>query len=162
MYRNTRGESFGAECKRRISWRRTSCSYGYYDVYYLKAQKIRNLHRAVTFREGVRERGRDCRARIPFPAFKLGEKVNDPLQMYLSDIFTITGSLAGIPCMSVTCGNDWGGTAGRNAGAYEALRRNGDVPPRARIRERGLASALNGKGPPGMGGPRLKLGVLLP
>jgi aspartyl-tRNA(Asn)/glutamyl-tRNA(Gln) amidotransferase subunit A len=103
MYRNTRGEGFGAECKRRIMLGTYVLSAGYYDAYYLKAQKVRTLI-ARDFSEAFREVDAIVAPVSPFPAFKLGEKVDDPLEMYLSDIYTITGDLAGIPCMSVPCG----------------------------------------------------------
>ncbi|MCU1257440.1 MAG: aspartyl/glutamyl-tRNA(Asn/Gln) amidotransferase subunit [Bryobacterales bacterium] len=103
MYRNTRGENFGAEVKRRIMLGTYVLSHGYYDAYYLKAQKVRAL---ITrdFTDAFRSVDAILAPVSPFPAFKLGEKVNDPMQMYLSDIYTVTGSLAGIPCMSVPCG----------------------------------------------------------
>ena len=104
MYRNTRGEGFGAECKRRIMLGTYVLSAGYYDAYYLKAQKVRTLI-ARDFANAFQEVDAIVAPVSPFPAFKLGEKVDDPLAMYLSDIYTITGSLAGIPCMSVPCGN---------------------------------------------------------
>src|SRR3954447_1661865 len=104
MYRNTRGEGFGAECKRRIMLGTYVLSHGYYDAYYLKAQKVRAL---VTrdFANAFQDVDAVVAPVSPFPAFPLGEKVDDPVAMYLSDIYTITGSLAGIPCMSVPCGN---------------------------------------------------------
>jgi aspartyl-tRNA(Asn)/glutamyl-tRNA(Gln) amidotransferase subunit A len=108
MYRNTRGEGFGAECKRRIMLGTYVLSSGYYDAYYLKAQKVRALV-ARDFANAFQEVDAIVAPVSPFPAFKLGEKVDDPLAMYLSDIYTITGSLAGIPCMSVPCGNTAGG-----------------------------------------------------
>jgi aspartyl-tRNA(Asn)/glutamyl-tRNA(Gln) amidotransferase subunit A len=108
MYRNTRGEGFGAECKRRIMLGTYVLSAGYYDAYYLKAQKVRALI-ARDFAKAFEEVDAVVAPVSPFPAFKLGEKVDDPLAMYLSDIYTITGSLAGIPCMSVPCGNTAGG-----------------------------------------------------
>ena len=104
MYRNTRGEGFGAEYKRRVMLGTYVLSAGYYDAYYLKAQKVRTLI-ARDFANAFQEVDAVVAPVSPFPAFKLGEKVDDPLAMYLSDIFTITGSLAGIPCMSVPCGN---------------------------------------------------------
>ena len=104
MYQATRGEGFGAECKRRIMLGTYVLSTGYYDAYYLKAQKVRALI-AEDFRKAFAEVDGIIAPVSPFPAFKLGEKVDDPLEMYLSDIYTITGSLAGIPCMSVPCGN---------------------------------------------------------
>ena len=103
MYRNTRGEGFGAECKRRIMLGTYVLSAGYYDAYYLKAQKVRALI-ARDFTNAFAEVDAIIAPVSPFPAFKLGEKIDDPLSMYLSDIYTITGDLAGIPCMSVPCG----------------------------------------------------------
>jgi aspartyl-tRNA(Asn)/glutamyl-tRNA(Gln) amidotransferase subunit A len=108
MYRNTRGEGFGAECKRRIMLGTYVLSAGYYDAYYLKAQKVRALI-ARDFANAFREVDAIVAPVSPFPAFRLGEKVDDPIAMYLSDIYTITGDLAGIPCMSVPCGNTAGG-----------------------------------------------------
>ena len=103
MYRQTRGQGFGAECKRRIMLGTYVLSHGYYDAYYVKAQRVRSL---IT--QDFQKAFADVDALItpvsPFPAFKLGEKLDDPLAMYLADIYTITGSLAGIPCMSVPCG----------------------------------------------------------
>ncbi|MBL8212456.1 MAG: Asp-tRNA(Asn)/Glu-tRNA(Gln) amidotransferase subunit GatA [Bryobacterales bacterium] len=104
MYRNSRGEGFGPECKRRIMLGTYVLSHGYYDAYYLKAQRVRNLI-TQDFRKAFEQVDALVTPVSPFPAFKLGEKTADPLQMYLSDIYTITGSLAGIPCMSVPCGN---------------------------------------------------------
>ncbi len=103
MYRNTRGEGFGAEVKRRIMLGTYVLSHGYYDAYYLKAQKVRAL---ITrdFTNAFQSVDAIVAPVSPFPAFRIGEKVNDPMEMYLSDIYTITGSLAGIPCMSVPCG----------------------------------------------------------
>ena len=103
MYRNTRGEGFGAECKRRIMLGTYVLSAGYYDAYYLKAQKVRALI-ARDFANAFEQVDAIVAPVSPFPAFKLGEKLDDPLAMYLSDIYTITGDLAGIPCMSVPCG----------------------------------------------------------
>jgi aspartyl-tRNA(Asn)/glutamyl-tRNA(Gln) amidotransferase subunit A len=78
-------------------------SAGYYDAYYLKAQKVRALI-ARDFAQAFEKVDALVTPVSPFPAFKLGEKLDDPLAMYLSDIYTITGDLAGIPCMSVPCG----------------------------------------------------------
>jgi aspartyl-tRNA(Asn)/glutamyl-tRNA(Gln) amidotransferase subunit A len=103
MYRATRGDGFGAECKRRIMLGTYVLSAGYYDAYYLKAQKVRTLV-ARDFSDAFREVDVIVTPVSPFPAFKLGDKLDDPLQMYLSDIYTITGDLAGVPCMSVPCG----------------------------------------------------------
>lgn len=108
MYRSTRGEGFGAECKRRIMLGTYVLSSGYYDAYYLKAQKVRALI-AEDFRKAFAEVDAIVTPVSPFPAFKIGEKIDDPMEMYLSDIYTITGDLAGIPCMSVPCGKTAGG-----------------------------------------------------
>jgi len=103
MYAQTRGQGFGAECKRRIMLGTYVLSAGYYDAYYLKAQKVRTL---ITrdFLAAFEQVDLIATPVSPFPAFRLGEKLDDPLQMYLSDIFTITASLAGLPAMSVPCG----------------------------------------------------------
>src|SRR5271165_3983256 len=103
MYRATRGSGFGAECKRRIMLGTYVLSHGYYDAYYLKAQKVRALI-AEDFRRAFSEVDAIVAPVSPFPAFKIGEKSEDPMEMYLSDIYSVTGDLAGIPCMSVPCG----------------------------------------------------------
>jgi aspartyl-tRNA(Asn)/glutamyl-tRNA(Gln) amidotransferase subunit A len=103
MYRNTRGCGFGAEVKRRIMLGTYVLSAGYYDAFYLKAQKVRNLI-ARDFHEVFREVDAIVAPVSPFPAFKIGEKIDDPLAMYLSDVYTLTGDLSGVPCMSVPCG----------------------------------------------------------
>ncbi len=103
MYRSTRGKGFGAECKRRIMLGTYVLSAGYYDAYYLKAQKVRTLI-ARDFAQAWEQVDAIIAPVSPFPAFKLGEMINDPLEMYLSDIYTTTGSLAGIPSLSVPCG----------------------------------------------------------
>ncbi|MDX2181467.1 MAG: Asp-tRNA(Asn)/Glu-tRNA(Gln) amidotransferase subunit GatA [Bryobacteraceae bacterium] len=103
MYRQSRGEGFGAECKRRIMLGTYVLSHGYYDAYYLKAQKVRALI-AQDFTKAFEKVDAVVTPVSPFPAWKLGEKVDDPVAMYLSDIYTITCDLAGIPGMSVPCG----------------------------------------------------------
>lgn len=103
MYRQTRDEGFGAECKRRIMLGTYVLSAGYYDAYYLKAQKVRALV-ARDYAQAFEQVDAIVGPVSPFPAFKLGEKVDDPTAMYLSDIYTVTGDLAGIPCMSVPGG----------------------------------------------------------
>ncbi len=103
MYRNTRGCGFGAEVKRRIMLGTYVLSAGYYEAYYRKAQQVRTLI-ARDFREAFEEVDALVTPVSPFPAFKIGEKVDDPLAMYLSDVYTLTGDLAGVPCMSVPCG----------------------------------------------------------
>ena len=103
MYTNTREEGFGEEVKRRILLGTFVLSSGYYDAYYLKGQKARTL-----IKQDFEEAYKKCDLMVgpiaPAPAFKLGEKLDDPLQMYLSDIFTISANLAGIPAMSIPCG----------------------------------------------------------
>jgi aspartyl-tRNA(Asn)/glutamyl-tRNA(Gln) amidotransferase subunit A len=103
MYRNTRGCGFGAEVKRRIMLGTYVLSAGYYDAYYRKAQQVRTL---ITrdFSEAFENVDAILAPVSPFPAFKIGEKVDDPLAMYLSDVYTLTGDLSGVPCMSVPCG----------------------------------------------------------
>jgi aspartyl-tRNA(Asn)/glutamyl-tRNA(Gln) amidotransferase subunit A len=103
MYRNTRGCGFGAEVKRRIMLGTYVLSAGYYDAYYKKAQQVRTLI-ARDFSEAFKDIDAIIAPVSPFPAFKIGEKVDDPLTMYLADIYTLTGDLAGVPCMSVPCG----------------------------------------------------------
>ena len=103
MYRKTRGAGFGAEVKRRIVLGTYVLSAGYYDAYYLKGQKVRALI-AGDFRKAFREVDVIATPTSPVPPFRFGERVNDPLQMYLADIYTVTGSLAGLPGISVPCG----------------------------------------------------------
>ena len=103
MYRKTRDRGFGAEVKRRIMLGTYVLSSGYYDAYYLKAQKVRTLI-ARDFLEAFDDVDVIVVPTSPLPPFKLGEKVDDPLQMYLADIYTVTASLAGIPGISVPCG----------------------------------------------------------
>ncbi|MGC2529263.1 MAG: Asp-tRNA(Asn)/Glu-tRNA(Gln) amidotransferase subunit GatA [Candidatus Acidiferrum sp.] len=103
MYRKTRGAGFGPEVKRRIVLGTYVLSAGYYDAYYLKGQKVRALI-AQDFRDAFSKVDVIVTPTSPIPPFKLGEKTNDPLQMYLADIYTVTGSLAGVPGISVPCG----------------------------------------------------------
>jgi aspartyl-tRNA(Asn)/glutamyl-tRNA(Gln) amidotransferase subunit A len=108
MYRKTRGAGFGSEVKRRIVLGTYVLSAGYYDAYYLKGQKVRALI-ANDFRKAFEKVDAIVTPTSPVPPFRLGERVNDPLQMYLADIYTVTGSLAGIPGISVPCGSVEGG-----------------------------------------------------
>lgn len=103
MYRLSRDEAFGPEVKRRIMLGTYALSAGYYDAYYLKAQKVRTLI-ARDFLEAFKQVDAIVTPTTPTPAFKIGEKSDDPLAMYLADIFTVTASLAGIPGISVPCG----------------------------------------------------------
>ena len=103
MYRRTRDEGFGAEVKRRIMLGTYALSAGYYDAYYLKAQRVRTLL-TRDFEEAFKKVDAIVAPTSPTAAFKLGEKVDDPLAMYLADIYTVTANLAGIPGISVPCG----------------------------------------------------------
>ena len=103
MYRKTRGAGFGPEVKRRIVLGTYVLSAGYYDAYYLKGQKVRALI-AQDFRDAFTKVDAILTPTSPVPPFKLGERASDPRQMYLADIYTVTGSLAGVPGISVPCG----------------------------------------------------------
>jgi aspartyl-tRNA(Asn)/glutamyl-tRNA(Gln) amidotransferase subunit A len=103
MYRRSRDEGFGAEVKRRIMLGTYALSAGYYDAYYLKAQKVRTLL-TRDFDEAFRKVDAIVTPTSPTAAFRLGEKSNDPLAMYLADIYTVTADLAGIPGISIPCG----------------------------------------------------------
>jgi aspartyl-tRNA(Asn)/glutamyl-tRNA(Gln) amidotransferase subunit A len=103
MYRRSRDEGFGAEVKRRIMLGTYALSAGYYDAYYLKAQKVRTLL-TRDFDEAFHKVDAIVTPTSPTAAFRLGEKSNDPLAMYLADIYTVTADLAGIPGISVPCG----------------------------------------------------------
>jgi len=103
MYRRSRDQGFGAEVKRRIMLGTYALSAGYYDAYYLKAQRVRTLL-TRDFEEAFKKVDAIVAPVSPTAAFKLGEKVDDPLAMYLADIYTVTADLAGIPGISVPCG----------------------------------------------------------
>ena len=103
MYGKTRERGFGPEVKRRLMLGTYVLSSGYYDAYYLRAQKVRSLI-ARDFTEAFQKVDAILTPTTPTPAFKLGEKISDPLQMYLADIYTVTGDLAGITGISVPCG----------------------------------------------------------
>jgi aspartyl-tRNA(Asn)/glutamyl-tRNA(Gln) amidotransferase subunit A len=103
MYRKSRDQAFGAEVKRRILLGTYALSAGYYDAYYLKAQKVRRLL-AEEYLRAFAQVDAIVTPVAPTPAFKLGEKTADPMAMYLADIYTVTASLAGICGVSVPCG----------------------------------------------------------
>lgn len=103
MYKETRGKGFGPEAKRRIILGTYVLSSGYYDAYYLRALKVRTLIKE-DFDRVFGECDLILTPTSPTPAFKLGEKTDDPLSMYLSDIYTISANLAGLPAMSLPCG----------------------------------------------------------
>ena len=103
MYEETRDVGFGSEAKRRIMLGTYSLSSGYYDAYYLRGLKVRTL-----IKQDFDNVFKDCDAIItptsPTTAFRIGEKSSDPLSMYLSDIFTISANLSGVPGISIPCG----------------------------------------------------------
>jgi aspartyl-tRNA(Asn)/glutamyl-tRNA(Gln) amidotransferase subunit A len=103
MYKKTRSQGFGAEVRRRIMLGTYALSAGYYDAYYKKGQQVRTLIKR-DFDLAFKDVDVILTPTAPTPAFKLGEKTADPLQMYLSDIFTISVNLAGIPGISIPCG----------------------------------------------------------
>jgi aspartyl-tRNA(Asn)/glutamyl-tRNA(Gln) amidotransferase subunit A len=105
MYRRTRHNGFGKEVKRRILLGTYALSAGYYDAYYLKALRVRTLM-LKDFQKAFENVDIILTPTSPTVAFKIGEKTGDPLAMYLSDIFTITQALAGIPAISVPCGRN--------------------------------------------------------
>jgi aspartyl-tRNA(Asn)/glutamyl-tRNA(Gln) amidotransferase subunit A len=103
MYERTREEGFGAEVKRRIMLGTYVLSHGYYDAYYLKAQQVRTLIRQ-DHEDAFKVADVIAMPTTPTPAFPLGEKIDDPLQMYLADVFTVSANLAGLPAISIPCG----------------------------------------------------------
>jgi aspartyl-tRNA(Asn)/glutamyl-tRNA(Gln) amidotransferase subunit A len=125
MYERTRDQGFGPEVKRRIMLGTYVLSAGYYDAYYLKAQQVRTLllrdyQRAFERVDVV------ATPTTPTPAFTLGEKTSDPVQMYLNDIFTVSANLTGLPSISVPCGF----SSTKPASAREAS--SGEVSPEQR------------------------------
>jgi aspartyl-tRNA(Asn)/glutamyl-tRNA(Gln) amidotransferase subunit A len=104
MYDATRARGFGAEVKRRIMLGTYALSAGYYDAYYMKAQQVRTLIRR-DFDDAFQRVDTIVMPTSPVPAFRFGERVDDPLQMYLADVFTVSANLAGIPGISVPCGS---------------------------------------------------------
>jgi aspartyl-tRNA(Asn)/glutamyl-tRNA(Gln) amidotransferase subunit A len=108
MYRRSRDQGFGAEVKRRIILGTYVLSAGYYDAYYLKAQRVRTLL-TRDFEQAFQRVDAIVTPTSPTPAFKLGEKTDDPLSMYLADIYTVTADLAGVPGISVPCGESKAG-----------------------------------------------------
>jgi aspartyl-tRNA(Asn)/glutamyl-tRNA(Gln) amidotransferase subunit A len=145
LYCQTRGAGFGAEVKRRIMLGTFALRSGYYDAYYLKAQKVRALI-ARDYQRAFTEVDLVASPTAPTPAFRLGEKTSDPVAMYLTDVFTLGCNLAGLPGISVPCGRSAGGlpiglqligrpldeaTLVRAASAYEAAAGPPPRPPEA-------------------------------
>jgi aspartyl-tRNA(Asn)/glutamyl-tRNA(Gln) amidotransferase subunit A len=123
MYNCTRDQGFGAEVKRRIILGTYVLSAGYYDAYYLKAQQVRTLIRG-DYETAFERADVVAMPTSPTPAFKLGERLEDPLQMYLNDVFTVSANLAGLPAISVPCG-------------FAPSERSTRVPTRAGVPESG-------------------------
>ncbi len=105
MYENTRSEGFGDEVKRRILIGTYVLSSGYYDAYYLKAQKVRQLIKS-DFDKSFNDVDAILTPSTPSSAFKIGDKSDDPVSMYLNDIFTVPINLSGLPAISVPAGHD--------------------------------------------------------
>jgi len=103
MYMKSREQGFGPEVKRRIMLGTYVLSAGYYDAYYLKAQQVRTLIRR-DYDNAFNAVDVVAMPTSPTPAFKIGERMADPLQMYLADIFTVSANLAGLPAISIPCG----------------------------------------------------------
>jgi aspartyl-tRNA(Asn)/glutamyl-tRNA(Gln) amidotransferase subunit A len=103
MYDRTRSQGFGDEVKRRIVLGTYVLSAGYYDAYYLKAQQVRTLIRR-DFEQAFEQVDAVAVPTSPMPAFRLGERTGDPLEMYLADVFTVSAPLAGLPAISIPCG----------------------------------------------------------
>jgi aspartyl-tRNA(Asn)/glutamyl-tRNA(Gln) amidotransferase subunit A len=115
MYKKTRSEGFGAEVKRRIMIGAYVLSHGYYDAYYLQAQKLRRMI-ADDFQQCFADCDVIAGPVVPTVAWKIGEQGDDPVKAYLADIFTLPASLAGLPGMSVPCGFGEGGLLDRQTG----------------------------------------------
>lgn len=103
MYKETRDKGFGAEAKRRLILGTYVLSSGYYDAYYLRASRVRRLIRE-DFDKVFKEYDVVLTPTSPTPAFRIGERMDNPLSMYLSDIYTISVNLAGVPAVSIPCG----------------------------------------------------------
>ena len=139
-YENTRAAGFGKEVRRRILIGTYVLSAGYYDAYYLKAQKVRTLIKR-DFDEAWNKVDVVLTPTTPSPAFAFGEKTGDPLAMYLEDIFTVTVNMAGLPGISVPAGLSSRRHAARPAAHRQAVRRGNAVPRRAG--DRGCGRALH-------------------
>ncbi len=141
MYRRSRDQGFGAEVKRRIMLGTYALSAGYYDAYYLKAQRVRTLL-TRDFEEAFNKVDAIAAPVSPTAAFKLGEKVDDPLAMYLADIYTVTADLAGIPGISVPCGE----TKNKLPIGLQILGRHFDESTILRVAQASEKAVTSGKG----------------
>ena len=142
MMSATRGQGFGPEVKRRIMLGTYALSAGYYDAYYGQAQKVRTLI-IRDYERAFADFDVLVSPTSPTTAFRIGERADDPLAMYLSDVFTIPANLAGVPAISVPCGLDSGGLPIGLQFTAPALRRARALPrrPCARARPRARAPA---------------------
>ena len=134
MYSRTRDEGFGAEVKRRIMLGTYVLSAGYYDAYYLKAQQVRTLLRR-DYEQAFEQADVIAMPTSPVPPFRLGEKTDDPLQMYLADIFTVSANLVGCPASAFRAASA-PSVAGRPAVDRPDVRRSDDAARRRRVRAR--------------------------
>jgi aspartyl-tRNA(Asn)/glutamyl-tRNA(Gln) amidotransferase subunit A len=128
MYARTRAKGFGPEVKRRIMLGTYVLSAGYYDAYYLKAQQVRTLIRR-DYDQALERVDAVIMPTSPTPAFRIGERASDPLQMYLGDVFTVSANLAGLPALSIPCGF----TTGRLPIGFQLIGRPFDEPTILRI-----------------------------
>ena len=135
MYARTREQGFGAEVKRRIMLGTYVLSAGYYDAYYLKAQQVRTLIRR-DYDDAFERVDVVAMPTSPTPAFRIGERVDDPLQMYLADVFTVSANLAGLPAISVPVRLHRRRPADRPAADRPAVRRSDAAARRRRLRAR--------------------------
>ena len=150
MTARTRAAGFGPEVRRRIMLGAYVLSAGYYDAYYAQAQRVRTLIRR-DFERAFAEVDAIVSPTAPTPAFKLGEKTDDPIAMYLNDVFTIPAPLAGVPAISVPCGFSLTGLPDRAPGHRQALRRGHALPRGGRLRggRRRAAAPPGAHGGPG-------------
>ena len=135
MYRRSRSEGFGAEVKRRIMLGTYALSAGYYDAYYKKALQVRRLIRQ-DFDRAFDQVDLIVGPVTPTPAFRIGERIDDPLAMYLFDLYTVSTNLAGIAAMSIPCGFSSTGLADRPAPAIAAVPRRASAPRRVDVSAR--------------------------
>ena len=148
LYERTRGEHFGAEVKRRIMLGTYVLSAGYYEAYYLKAQRVRTLIRRDYDTAFAADVDAIAMPTCPTPAFRLGERADDPLQMYLADVFTVSANLTGLPAISVPVRLLAGSAADRPAADRPAVRRGRPAgasrtpTSRRRLASRGARSSV--------------------
>jgi Asp-tRNA(Asn)/Glu-tRNA(Gln) amidotransferase A subunit family amidase len=157
MYKKSRSEGFGPEVKRRIMIGTYSLSAGYYDAYYEKAQKVRTLINN-DFAKAFAKYDVLISPTSPTTAFKIGEKTDDPLQMYLSDICTIPVNLAGLPAISIPAGLSSGSSVAASTASTSASAAAAGLPKSSKLTE---SENLRGAAPNGASGenPALPIGL---